>query len=193
MALPGKAQGDFGAATAGPAIFETTIIVPGFEKDVWAFDVVTGKQRWTFHTVPHEGEFGYDTWDHPEDYGANCWGGMALDEVRGIAYVTTGSPKPNFIGVTHWGQNLFANCVIALDARTGKRLWHFQEIAHDIWDIDIAAPPNLTTITREGRLVDVVATATKLGNTLLLDRVTGKTVFPFRLRRAPASTIRLTI
>lgn len=187
--LPGLAQGDFGAATAGPAIFERTVIVPGFEKDVWAFDAVTGEQRWTFHTVPHPGEFGYDTWDHPESYAANCWGGMALDEVRGIAYVTTGSPKDNFVGVNHHGRNLFANCLIALDARTGKRLWHFQEIGHDIWDLDIPAPPNLATITRDGRRIDVVAAVTKIGNTLLLDRLTGKPIFPFRLRRAPTSTL----
>ena len=188
--LPGNAQGDFGAATAAPAIFERTIIVPGFEKDVWAFDAATGQHRWTFHTVPQTGEFGYETWDHPESYSANCWGGMALDEVRGIAYITTGSPKENFIGVWHRGQNLFANCVVALDARTGQRLWHFQEIGHDLWDLDIPAPPNLATITRDGRRVDVVAAVTKIGNTLLLDRVTGQPVFPFRLRRAPASDLR---
>lgn len=187
--LAGVAQGEFGAATAAPAIFQSVIVVPGFEKDVWGFDAATGRQLWTFHTVPHEGEFGYETWDRPESYAANCWAGMALDEVRGIAYITTGSPKPNFIGVWHRGQNLFANCVIALDARTGRRLWHFQEIRHDIWDLDISAPPNLATITREGRRVDVVAAVTKAGNTLLLDRVTGKPIFPFRLRRAPVSDL----
>ena len=188
--LPGHAQGDFGAATAGPTIFERILVVPGFEKDAWGFDVVSGKQLWTFHTVPQPGEFGYDTWDKTEAYGANCWSGMAMDEVRGIAYITTGSPKNNFIGVRHHGDNLFANCVIALDARTGQRLWHFQEIRHDIWDLDIPAPPNLGTITRAGKRVDVVAVVTKIGNTLLLDRVTGKPIFPFRLRRAPTSDLR---
>jgi outer membrane protein assembly factor BamB/sugar phosphate isomerase/epimerase len=188
--LPGVAQGDFGAATAAPTLFERILVVPGFEKDVWGFDVVTGRHLWTFHTVPHPGEFGYDTWDRPESYAANCWGGMAMDEVRGIAYITTGSPKPNFTGMYHLGQNLFANCVVALDARTGRRLWHFQEIRHDIWDLDIPAPPNLATITRDGRRVDVVTAVTKIGNTLLLDRVTGKPIFPFRLRRAPTSEVR---
>lgn len=187
--LPGNAQGDFGAATAGPTIFENILVIPGFEKDVWGFDVVTGKLLWTFHTVPQPGEFGYDTWDRPEPYGANCWSGMAMDEARGIAYVTTGGPKPNFIGVGHRGDNLFANCVIALDARTGRRLWHFQEIRHDLWDLDVPAPPTLGTITRDGRRVDVVAVVTKIGNTLLLDRVTGKPIFPFRLRRAPTSDL----
>jgi len=184
------AQGDFGAATACPATFENIIVVPGFEKDVWGFDVVIGQHLWTFHTVPHPGEFGYETWDQPESYGANCWGGMAMDEVRGIAYLTTGSAKPNFVGVTHVGQNLFANCLVALDARTGQRLWHFQEIRHDIWDLDIPAPPNLGTITRDGRRVDIIAAVTKIGNTLLLDRITGQPVFPFRLRRAPTSPLR---
>jgi quinoprotein glucose dehydrogenase len=187
--LPGHTQGDFGAATAGPATFQNIIVVPGFEKDVWGFDVLTGKLLWTFHTVPHPGEFGYDTWDHTENYGANCWMGMAMDDVRGIAYISTGGPKPNFIGVGHLGDDLFANCLIALDARTGKRLWHFQEIPHDLWDRDISAPPNLATITRGGKRVDVVAVTTKNGDTLLLDRVTGKPIFPFRMRRAPTSDL----
>jgi quinoprotein glucose dehydrogenase len=187
--LPGKTQGDFGAAAAGPAIFKEIIVVPGFEKDVWGFDVVTGKLLWTFHTVPHPGEFGYDTWDHTEEYAANCWTGMAMDDVRGIAYISTGGPKPNFIGVTHLGDNLFANCLIALDAHNGKRLWHFQEIPHDLWDRDISAPPNLATITRDGKRVDVVAVTTKNADTLLLDRVSGKPIFPFRMRRAPTSDL----
>jgi quinoprotein glucose dehydrogenase len=114
---------------------------------------------------------------------------MALDEERGIAFITTGSPKSNFVGVGHRGDNLFANCVIALDALNGRRLWHFQEIRHDIWDLDIPAPPNLATITREGKKVDVVTAVTKIGNTLLLDRVSGKPIFPFRLRRAPTSDL----
>jgi quinoprotein glucose dehydrogenase len=187
--LPGKVQGGFGAATAGPATFKDIIVVPGFEKDVWGFDVVTGKLLWTFHTVPHPGEFGYETWDRTEDYGANCWMGMAMDEVRGIAYISTGGPKQNFIGVGHLGDNLFANCLIALDARTGRRLWHFQEIPHDLWDRDISAPPNLAAITRDGKRVDVVAVTTKNGDTLLLDRVSGKPIFPFRMRRAPTSDL----
>jgi quinoprotein glucose dehydrogenase len=189
ITLPGVVRESYGASTAAPTIYKGIIIVPGYMKDVWGFDVATGRQLWTFHTVPHEGEFGYDTWDKTEDYAANAWAGMALDEGRGIAYVTTGSGKPNFIGMRHRGQNLFANCVIALDATTGRRLWHFQEIRHDIWDLDISAPPNLATITRDGRRVDVVTAVSKMGNTLLLDRMTGKPIFPFRLRRAPASDV----
>jgi quinoprotein glucose dehydrogenase len=187
--LPGVAEGGFGAATAAPTLFNGTIIVPGFEKDVWAFDAATGKQIWTFHTVPHPGEYGYDTWDKTESYGANAWAGMALDEKRGIAYITTGSPKPNFVGGRHRGQNLFANCLVALDARTGKRLWHFQEIRHDIWDLDITAPPALATIRRGGRKIDAVVATSKMGDTLLLDRTSGKPIFPYRLRRAPTSDV----
>jgi quinoprotein glucose dehydrogenase len=187
--LPGVAEGFFGAATAAPAIFKNILVVPGFEKDVWGFDLANGRLLWTFHTVPHPGEYGYDTWDQTESYAANDWAGMAMDDARGIAFIVTGGPKPNFNGVRHRGQNLFCNCLIALDARTGRRLWHFQEIRHDIWDLDMSAPPNLATITREGRRVDVVAAPTKIGNTILLDRVTGQPIFPFRLRRAPASTL----
>jgi quinoprotein glucose dehydrogenase len=177
-----------GNATAGPTVFQNIIIVPGFDRDIWGFDLASGKLLWTFHTIPEAGEFGFDTWDRP-GAGANCWGGMALDEHRGIAYVTTGSPKPNFSGVDHRGDNLFANCVVALDARTGQRLWHFQEIRHDIWDLDLPAPPNLVTVTRDGRRVDAVAVVTKIGNTLLLDRASGEPLFPFRLRRAPTSKL----
>jgi quinoprotein glucose dehydrogenase len=176
------------ACVVAPAIFKNVIVVPGFAKDVFGYDLASGKLLWTFHTIPQPGEFGHDTWDKPNQ-GANCWGGMALDEQRGIAYITTGSPKPNFIGVPHHGDNLFANCVIALDALNGKRLWHFQEIRHDFWDLDLPAPPNLITVTRDGRRVDAVAATTKIGNTLLLDRVTGKPLFPFRLRRAPTSKL----
>ena len=171
---------------AAGAIFKNILVLAGFRKDVFGFDVRTGEKLWTFHTIPEEGEFGHESWDKPEN-GANCWGGMSLDSHRGIAYVSTGSPKPNFLGHTHRGINLFANCVIALDAKTGKRLWHFQEIRHDIWDLDVPCAPNLVTVTRNGQKVDAVAQVTKMGNTLVLDRVTGKPLFPFRLKRAPTS------
>ena len=169
-------------ATVVGAIHKDVLVVPGYLGDIFGYDVRTGALRWTFHTKPLPGEAGSETWSRNEE-GANCWGGMALDESRGIAFVSTGSPKPNFFGMGHLGDNLFGNCVIALDAQTGKRLWHFQEIRHDIWDWDIPAPPNLVTVTRDGIRVDAVAQVTKLGNTLLLDRVTGQPLFPFPLRR----------
>jgi quinoprotein glucose dehydrogenase len=176
------------AGTVGGIVWKDIFIIPGYFGDVFGYDVATGRERWRFHTLAQPGEFGGDTWEGRE-VGANCWGGMALDESRGIAYVSTGSPKPNFVGTAHRGENLFSNCVIALNAATGERLWHFQEVRHDIWDFDLPAPPNLVTVLREGRRVDAVAQVTKIGNTLLLDRVTGKPLFPFRLRRAPESVL----
>lgn len=185
--------GDQGKVATGEVrvaggIFQHVLILPGFARDVHGYDVRTGARLWTFHTIPTGDEFGADTWETPGE-GANCWGGMAVDTQRGLAFISTGSPKPNFAGNHHTGQNLFANCVLALDALTGAYRWHFQEIRHDIWDLDIPAPPNLVTVTRDGRRVDAVAQVTKLGNTLLLDRVSGKPLFPVRLRRAPISKL----
>lgn len=177
-----------GAATVAPVVFENIIVTAGLAGDAFAFDAATGAPLWTFHTIPRPGEPNAETWNEAAQ-GANCWGGISLDERRGIVYLATGSPKPNFTGAGHWGTNLYSNCVIALDARTGKRLWHFQEIRHDIWDLDLPAPPVLVTVERNGRLVDAVAQVTKIGNTLLLDRVTGKPLFPVPMRRAPASRL----
>jgi quinoprotein glucose dehydrogenase len=177
-------------STAGGALYKDVLVIPGFDRDLYGFDVVSGKTLWTFNTTPKSGQPGGDTWvGEPPYNAANCWGGMALDESRGIAYITTGSPKPNFNGSEHLGDNLYCNCVLAVKADTGAYLWHFQEIRHDIWDLDMAAPPNLVTVTRDGKRVDAVAAVSKLGNTLLLDRVTGKPLFPVRLRRAPVSSL----
>ncbi|HEY7120849.1 MAG TPA: PQQ-binding-like beta-propeller repeat protein [Tepidisphaeraceae bacterium] len=173
---------------AAPAVYKSVLVYAGWNRDVFGVDLLSGRPLWTFHTVPQKGEPFADTWDRPQE-GANCWGGMALDASRGIVYATLGSPKPNFIGVGHHGDNLFGNCVLALDAMTGRYLWHFQEIRHDIWDLDIPAPPMLVTVNHDGRRVDAVAAVTKIGNTLLLDRVSGKPLFPFRLRRAPTSKL----
>lgn len=176
------------SGTVGGAVWRNIYVVPGYHGDVFGYDVVSGRQLWRFHTIPKPGEFGAETWSEGAT-GANCWGGMALDEVRGIAYVATGSPKPNFTGLGDSGDHVFSNSVIALKAATGERLWHFQEVRHDIWNFDLAAPPNLVTVTLHGRRVDAVSQVTKLGNTLLLDRLTGKPLFPFRLRRAPESNL----
>ena len=170
------------ATSAVGAIYQDVLVVAGYLGDIFGYDVRTGELLWTFNTKPKPGEYGYDTWSHIQD-GANCWGGMALDESRGIAYISTGSPKPNYLGMGHTGDNLFGNCVIAVDVLTGKRLWHFQEIRHDVWDWDIPAPPNLVTVERDGIKVDAVAQVTKLGNTLLLDRTNGKPLYPYRLLR----------
>ena len=177
-----------GECRIAPAIFENVLILAGYLGNVYGFDVRSGTALWTFNTIPKPGEPNADTWQDPEE-GANCWGGIALDPARGIVYVSTGSPKPNFAGNNHLGQNLYANCVLALEAKTGKYRWHFQELRHDIWDLDIPAPPVLTSLERDGKRVDVVAQVTKIGNTLVLDRETGKPLFPVRLRRAPVSKL----
>jgi glucose dehydrogenase len=159
--------------------------------DIRAFDVGTGALVWTFHTVPRPGEFGYDTW--PEDAwktvgGANNWGEQSIDEKRGIVYVPTGSPKYNFYGGNRKGANLFGDCLIALDARTGKRLWHFQTVHHDIWDLDNNSAPQLTAIRRNGRTIDVVAMASKTGYLYVFDRVTGQPIWPIEERPVPQGT-----
>ena len=159
--------------------------------DIRAFDVRTGRRVWTFHTVPRPGEFGYDTW--PEGAwktvgGANNWGEQSIDSARGIVYVPTASPKFNFYGGNRSGANLFADCLLALDARTGKRLWHFQTVHHDIWDLDNNSAPQLTSIVRDGRKVDVVAMASKTGYLYVFDRVTGTPIWPIEERPVPQHT-----
>jgi quinoprotein glucose dehydrogenase len=166
--------------------------LPASYGDIRAYDVRTGKLRWTFHTIPRPGEFGYDTW--PRDAwtytgSANNWAGMALDEKRGIVYVPTGSAASDFYGANRTGDNLFANCLLALDAATGKRLWHFQFVRHDIWDRDPPAPPVLVTLKRNDRTIDAVAQATKQGYVFVFDRVTGAPLFPIEYRKYPASTV----
>ncbi len=159
--------------------------------DIRAFDVRTGALVWTFHTVPRPGEYGYDTWP-PEAWktvgGANNWGEQSIDEKRGIVYIPTGSAKYNFYGGNRKGANLFGDCIIALDARTGKRLWHFQMVHHDIWDLDNNSAPQLTTIRRNGQSIDVVAVASKTGYLYVFDRVTGKPIWPIEERPVPQGT-----
>jgi quinoprotein glucose dehydrogenase len=158
--------------------------------DIRAFDVRTGKLAWTFHTIPHAGEFGYDTWP-PDAWktvgGANNWAEMSVDQKRGIVYIPTGSPKYNFYGANRIGANLFGDCLLALDARTGKRLWHFQMVHHDIWDYDNATAPKLLTVRHDGKLVDAVAQAGKTGFLYVFDRVTGKPLWPIEERKVPAT------
>ena len=162
----------------GTVVSEGAQAAPGY---IRAFDVKTGKVRWTFRTIPKPGEFGYDTW--PEDAhtrigGVNAWAGFALDEKRGILYAPTGSAAYDFYGGNRKGANLFANCLLALDARTGERIWHFQTVHHDLWDRDLPAPPNLLTVEHDGKKVDAVAQITKSGFVYLFDRETGEPLFP---------------
>ena len=174
-----------GGCSVAPAVYQNVVVLPGFATGVFGYDVRTGAHLWTFHTVPTANEPGGDTWASHGDSGCNDWGGIVMDESRGIVFIATGQPHPNFIGNGHVGDDLYGNSEIALDALTGRYLWHFQEIRHDVWDLDIPAPPVLVTVMHDGMKVDAVAQVTKMGNTLLLDRVTGRPLFPFRLRRAP--------
>ncbi|WP_369679165.1 hypothetical protein [Siphonobacter sp. BAB-5385] len=135
----------------GSRVGEGTDAAPGY---IRGFDVRTGKLKWVFHTIPHPGEYGYDTW--PKDAwkksgAANNWGGMVLDEKRGVVYLGTGSPSSDFYGGAREGTNLFSDCIMALEAETGKRIWHFQTIHHDLWDRDIPCPPTLTTVVHQGK------------------------------------------
>jgi quinoprotein glucose dehydrogenase len=166
--------------------------LPSAPGDIRAYDVRTGKIRWSFHTIPHPGEFGYDTW--PKDAwkyigGANNWCGMALDVKRGLVFVPTGSAAFDFYGANRHGDNLFANCLLALRADTGERVWHFQFVKHDVWDRDLPAPPALVTVRRNGTLIDAVAQITKSGFVFVFDRETGKPLFPIEYRNVPPSDV----
>jgi quinoprotein glucose dehydrogenase len=161
---------------------------------IQAFNIRTGALAWVFHTIPSPGELGYDTWP-PEAHqnqgvgGANNWSGMAIDRRRGLLFVPTGSAAFDFYGGNRPGQNLFANCLLALDARTGQRRWHFQFVHHDILDRDPPAPPNLVTLRHKGKRVDAVAQVTKQGYVFVFDRETGQPLFPIAERPVPASDV----
>jgi quinoprotein glucose dehydrogenase len=172
----------------GSATGEAYFSAPG---DIRAYDVITGKKVWQFHTVPRPGEFGAETW--PKDArkyigGTNTWGEISVDAQRGIAFVPTGSATFDYYGADRIGQNLFANCLIALDARTGKRLWHFQNVHHDLWDFDNVSAPQLTTIRKDGRDIDVVAMAGKTGYLYVFERATGTPIWPIEEKPVPTKT-----
>ena len=166
--------------------------LPAAPGNIRAYDVRTGKQRWSFHTIPGPAELGYETW--PKDGwtysgAANNWAGMAVDSKRGIVFVPTGSSATDFYGADRLGDNLFANCLLALNAETGERLWHFQAVKHDIWDRDFPSPPTLVTVTRNGKKIDAVAQTSKQGWLYLFDRVTGAPLFPMELQKFPPSDV----
>jgi quinoprotein glucose dehydrogenase len=177
-------------ANVSPGVVYRDLLVMGSTGNtpghIRAFDVRTGKVRWIFHTVPHPGEVGYDTW--PKDayktaMGANNWAGMTLDPERGIVFVplaSAGMGNKDFYGADRHGDNLFSDSLVALDAATGKRLWHYQAVRHDIWDRDFPAPPTLVTVRRNGKDIPAVAQTTKMGYVYVFDRVTGKSLFPIR-------------
>jgi quinoprotein glucose dehydrogenase len=186
--------------TSPGIIYQDLIIVGGRNPetypsppgDIRAFDVRTGRLRWTFHTIPHPGEFGYTSW--PAEAwksagAANNWAGMALDPRRGIVYVPTGSAVFDFYGADRAGDDLFADTLLALDAKTGKRLWHFQGVHHDIWDRDFPSPPALLSVRHNDRCVDAIAQTTKQGYLYVFDRSNGKPLFPLEERPYPASEV----
>jgi len=171
----------------GSSVSEGGDAPPGY---IQAIDIRTGKLAWVFHTVPLPGEYGYETWDkdsYKKIGGANCWAGMVVDEKRGVVYAGTGSPSVDFYGGARNGKNLFANCIIAINAKTGKRVWHFQTVHHDLWDRDAPCPPNLITVKHKGKMVDAVAQATKDGYMFLFDRDSGKPLFDVKEVPVPTS------
>jgi len=188
------------ALTSPGIVFKDLIIVGGRNPetlpaplgDVRAFDVRTGKLRWSFHTIPHPGELGYDTW--PKDAwktsgAANNWAGMALDVNRGIVYVPTGSAAFDFYGGDRVGDDLFADCELALNAETGERIWHFQVVRHDLWDRDLPSAPVLVNLQRNGKPVDAVVQTTKQGFLFIFNRLTGEPLVPIEYRQYPRSTL----
>ena len=171
----------------GSIVSEALPAAPGH---IRAFDVRTGQRRWTFRTIPHPGEYGYKTW--PKDAwqyigGANNWCGMVVDEKRGLVFAPTGSAAFDFYGANRHGDNLFANSLLCLNAETGKRVWHFQAVKHDVWDRDFPSAPALVTIGRNGRVIEAVAQITKSGHVFVFERTTGKPVFPVEYRRVPTA------
>lgn len=166
--------------------------LPSAPGDIRAYDLDSGTLRWSFHTIPHPGEFGYETW--PKDAwkyagGANSWAGLTLDEKRGIVFVPTGSAAFDFYGANRVGDNLFANSLLALDAATGKRIWHYQIVRHDVWDRDLPTAPTLITVRRDGKTIDAVAQITKSGHVWVFERETGKPMFPVEERAVPPSDV----
>ena len=173
----------------GTALGEGYDAAPGF---VRAYDARTGTVAWTFHTIPQPGEPGYETWPpnaHKEVGGVNSWAGMSVDEERGMVFIPTGSPAFDFYGGNRKGKNLYGNCLLALRASTGELVWYHQLVHHDLWDYDLPAPPNLLTVTHEGKKIDAVAQVTKMGMVFLFDRDTGEPIFPIEEKAVPASSL----
>src|SRR5262245_3306407 len=182
-------------------IFENTMIVSlpaqgasydATPADVQAYDVRSGRIQWVFHSIPHPGEFGYDTWPaeaYKKSGGVHNWSEFTVDERRGIAFISFGSPRFDFYGGDRPGNNLFGNSIVALDARTGKRIWHYQLVHHDLWDYDLPQAPKLLTIRQSGRSIEVVAQATKHGFLFVFERETGRPIWPIEERPVPQSDV----
>ena len=187
MSSPGTVYKDL--LICGSWVAEQLPALPG---DIRAYDIRTGQVRWQFHTIPHPGERGYETW--PKDAykysgSANNWAGLSVDPKRGLVFVPLGSAASDFYGADRVGDDLYANSLVVLDANTGKRVWHYQTVHHDIWDRDLNAPPTLVTLHREGKAIEAVAQTTKSGYVFVFDRETGKPIFPMLEKPYPPSDI----
>lgn len=173
----------------GSRVSEGSDAAPGH---IRAYDVRTGKQQWIFHTIPMPGESGFDSWEDSTAYkhigGANAWAGFSLDEQRGLLFAPTGSASFDFYGGKRKGNNLYANCILALQASTGKLVWHFQTVHHDVWDRDLPTAPSLVTVMHEGKAIDAIAQPTKSGFVFVLNRETGESLFPIEERPVPTES-----
>ncbi len=199
--LEGDQSGTLYSVTSAPAIYKDSVItgamVPEFPSKgpsgrVRAFDVRTGKLVWTFHTIPRPGETGHETWERDawkDRTGANVWSTMSVDNERGLIFLPIGSSSYDFYGADRRGANLFSNSLVALNAATGKLVWYFQMVHHDIWDYDMPAQPVLISVTRDRKKIPAVAQVTKMGFVFVLDRLTGKALFPVEERPVPKSEV----
>lgn len=201
--MPEIAKEKFVVSTTPGTVYKDFIIMPtrvsedtgAAPGDIVAFNVITGAVEWVFHTIPYPEDPGFETWENKEAYknemigAANNWAGMALDEQTGVLYVPTGSVAPDFYGGIRKGDNLYANCLLAIEGDTGKLLWHFQFTHHDLWDRDLPAPPNLITINRNNKQIPAVAQVTKQGYVFVFDRRTGKPLFEIEEKNVPPSTL----
>ncbi|UWX54948.1 c-type cytochrome [Maribacter litopenaei] len=201
--MPESAKNKFVISNTPGTVFKDLIVMPlrvsegagAAPGDIIAFNVITGELAWSFHTIPHPGEYGYETWEDSTSYNnpivgaANNWAGMAVDEEAEIIFVPTGSAAPDFYGGVRRGQNLFSNSLLALNANTGERIWHFQFTHHDIWDRDPPAPPNLLMVERDGKKIPAVAQVTKQGYVFVFNRLTGEPLFDIKEVPVPTSVL----
>jgi quinoprotein glucose dehydrogenase len=187
----------FIAPTSPVMVYKNLFFVSGLAGEntpghIMAFDVKSGRQQWIFHTIPYPGEPGYETWEDKTAYrfmgSTNAWAGFSLDEKRGILFAVTGNPSNDFYGGARLGAGLYGNCIIAFDAMTGKKIWHYQLVHHDVWDRDLPTPPALITIERDGKKIDAVAQTTKQGYVFVFERTTGTPVFPIKETSFPVNT-----
>ena len=197
-----KQDSSWGArVTSPPVIYKDLVIIgwglpeypaQGPSGDVRAYSVRTGKLIWTFHTVPRPGEPGNETWSDDswrDRMGANVWSTMSVDQQRGIVFLPIGSPTYDFYGGDRKGKNLYGNSLVALNAATGKLIWYFQTVHHDLWDYDLPAQPNLITVRRNNRPIPAVAQVTKQGFVFVFNRITGEPLFPIDEKPVPQSNV----